>query len=230
MKFLTLLHLSLSLLTATAATAPPSDQEPLRRPEQAQQQQRLRLPPHPPPGHLPVMMGSPSSSKASQVQPAVLLYDILGTQRSLTTFFSLLRMHESTSEPLSDANANTTVLAPGNVVIDDLPRKPWENPSDYAALGEQAYDGSGGKDRADDNLRRFVEAHLVVGTSGSSSPWEAGVKAKTAAGTEVWWEVKTDEDGREKRLIMPDEVEVDRVASRVANGEVWILKGVLNYA
>ncbi|KAM0455365.1 hypothetical protein ACHAPV_000663 [Trichoderma viride] len=220
MKFFTLLHLSLSLLTA--ATAPPSDQEPLRRPDEQQQQ---RLPPHPPPGHLPVMMGS-SNENDSQVQPAVLLYDILGTQRSLTTFFSLTRMHESTSEPLSDANTNTTVLAPGNVVIDDLPRKPWENPSDYAALGEQAYDGSGGKDRADDNLRRFVEAHLVVGTS----PWEAGVKAKTAAGTEVWWEAKKDKDGNEKRVIMPGEVEVDRVASRVANGEVWILNGVLNYA
>ncbi|KAL7901783.1 hypothetical protein HDV63DRAFT_404667 [Trichoderma sp. SZMC 28014] len=220
MKFFTLLPLSLSLLTA--ATAPPSDQQPLRQPDEQQQQ---RLPPHPPPGHLPVMMGS-SNDNDSQVQPAVLLYDILGTQRSLTTFFSLTRMHEATSEPLSDANTNTTVLAPGNVVIDDLPRKPWENPSDYAALGEQAYDGSGGKDRADDNLRRFVEAHLVVGTS----PWKAGVKAKTAAGTEVWWEAKKDEDGNEKRVIMPDEVEVDRVASRVANGEVWILKGVLNYA
>lgn len=218
MKFFALLPLSLSLLTA--ATAPPSDQQPLRRPDEQQ-----RLPPHPPPGHLPVMMGS-SNDNDSQVQPAVLLYDILGTQRSLTTFFSLTRMHESTSEPLSDANTNTTVLAPGNVVIDDLPRKPWENPSDYAAFGEQAYDGSGGKDRADDNLRRFVEAHLVVGTS----PWEAGVKAKTAAGTEVWWEAKKDEDGNEQRVIMPDEVQVDRVASRVANGEVWILNGVLNYA
>ncbi|PON28385.1 hypothetical protein TGAM01_v202879 [Trichoderma gamsii] len=220
MKFFTLLHLSLSLLTA--ATAPPSDQQPLRRPDDQQ-----RLPPHPPPGHLPVMMGSSNdNNNDSQVQPAVLLYDILGTQRSLTTFFSLTRMHESTSEPLSDANTNTTVLAPGNVVIDDQPRKPWENPSDYAALGEQAYDGSGGKDRADDNLRRFVEAHLVVGTS----PWEAGVKAKTAAGTEVWWEAKKDKDGNEQRVIMPDEVQVDRVASRVANGEVWILNGVLNSA
>lgn len=175
------------------------------------------------------MMGSSSAAETeanSQVQPAVLLYDILGTQRSLTTFFSLTRMHESTSGPLSDANTNTTVLAPGNVIIDDLPRKPWENPSDYAALGSQAYDGSGGKDRADDNLRKFVEAHLVVGTS----PWEAGVKAKTAAGTEVWWEAKKDKDGNEKRVIMPDEVQVDRVVSRVGNGEVWILNGVLNYA
>lgn len=205
MRFFNLLHLLLYLVTTTATTAP--DQEPLRR-----------LPPRPPPGHLPVMMpvSGSDNNNDSQVQPAVLLYDILGTQRSLTTFFSLTRLHESTSEPLSDAKTNTTVLAPNNIVIEDLPRKPWENPADYAALGEQAYDGSGGKDRADENLKRFVEAHLVVGTS----PWAAGVKAKTVAGTELWWEAKKDDEGNEKRVIMPDGVEVDRVASRVANGEV----------
>lgn len=203
MRFFSLLQLSL-LTTTTAATAP--DQAP------AQEPIHHRLPQHPPPGHLPVMM----PGNDGQVQPAVLLSDILGTQRSLTTFFSLSRLHEATSEPLSDPKTNTTVLAPNNIVIEDLPRKPWENPSDYASLGSQAYDGSGGKDRADENLRRFVQAHLVIGTS----PWEAGVKAKTAAGTEVWWEAKKNEDGSERRVIMPDGVEVDRVASQVANGEV----------
>jgi hypothetical protein len=29
--------------------------------------------------------------------------------------------------------------------------------------------------------------------------------------------------------IQPDNIEVDRVATRVSNGEVWILKGVINY-
>ncbi|KAL7949662.1 hypothetical protein V8C42DRAFT_311578 [Trichoderma barbatum] len=210
MRFSNLLHLS--LLTTTAATAS----------DQAAQEPLRRLPKRPPPDHLPVMM----PANDGQVQPAVLLIDILGTQRSLTTFFSLSRMHEDTSEPLGDAKINTTVLAPNNIVIEDLPRKPWENPSDYDSLGSQAYDGSGGKDRADENLRRFVQAHLVIGTS----PWEAGAKAKTAVGTEVWWETKKNDDGSEKRVIMPDGVEVDRVASQVANGEVWILKGVLNYA
>ncbi|UKZ48758.1 hypothetical protein TrVGV298_002987 [Trichoderma virens] len=212
MRFSNFLHLSL-LTTTTAATA--SDQA-------AQEPIHHRLPQHPPPGHLPVMM----PANDGQVQPAVLLIDILGTQRSLTTFFSLSRLHEDTSDPLSDDKTNTTVLAPNNIVIENLPRKPWENPDDYDSLGSQAYDGSGGKDRANENLRKFVQAHLVVGTS----PWEAGVKVKTAAGTEIWWEAKKDDNGDEKRVIMPDGVEVDRVASRVANGEVWILKGVLNYA
>ena len=29
--------------------------------------------------------------------------------------------------------------------------------------------------------------------------------------------------------IQPGDIEVSSVASRVSNGEVWILKGVLNY-
>ena len=44
-------------------------------------------------------------------------------------------------------------------------------------------------------------------------------------GGELWWESK---DG--KTLIQPGNVEVERVASKVANGEVWVLKDVLNYA
>lgn len=30
--------------------------------------------------------------------------------------------------------------------------------------------------------------------------------------------------------IFPDEIEVSSIASRVGNGEVWIIKGVRNYA
>ena len=47
------------------------------------------------------------------------------------------------------------------------------------------------------------------------SPWDEGQKEKTLGGRKIWWEVR---DG--KRVIMPDEVEVDKVASRVANGEL----------
>lgn len=72
------------------------------------------------------------------------------------------------------------------------------------------YDGTGGQDRANRNLLRFVEAHFVT-----KSPWGEGDKVKTLAGREVWWEEK---DG--ERVIMPDGVVVDRVASRVENGEL----------
>ncbi|POR35486.1 FAS1 domain-containing protein [Tolypocladium paradoxum] len=164
------------------------------------------LPAMPPPGS-----GSGSGS--------VPLADILGTHRSLTSFSSFTRLHASTASLLADVATNTTVLAPLNSAVEALPRKPWEQARDYAAYGTQAYDGSGGEDRANQNLRLFVEGHLVA-----RSPWPQGERAKTVGGREVWWE---DRDG--KRVVMPDEVEVDKVASQVSNGEVWILKGVLNY-
>ncbi|KAK5992466.1 FAS1 domain-containing protein [Cladobotryum mycophilum] len=166
----------------------------------------------PPPVQLPLPLIPPSANMPSdqdattQVQRSVSLADILGTQRSVTTFFSFARQTEDITRLLSDPGINST------------------DPRDYATYGEQAYDGSGGKSRADENVRRFVEAHLV-----GTSPWEEGVKVKAVGGRQIWWESKKHGD-RERRVIMPDEVEVERVASQVANGELWILKGVLNYA
>ncbi|KAI8719715.1 FAS1 domain-containing protein [Fusarium sp. LHS14.1] len=164
--------------------------------------------------HLPVMPAAPLN------QPSVALADILGTQRSLTSFSSFARMDPSTDERLSDLGTNSTVLAPLNSAVDALPRKPWEQPGDYAALGADAYEGDKGQDRARENMRRFVEAHLVP-----ESPWGENEKVKTVGGKEVWW---VEKDG--KRVVMPDEIEVDNVVGQVGNGELWILKGVLNYA
>ncbi|KAF4332028.1 FAS1 domain protein [Fusarium beomiforme] len=160
------------------------------------------------------------SPDGPSIQPSVALGDILGSNRGLTSFSSFARMQPSTDTRLSDLSTNTTVLAPLNSAVDALPRKPWEQPADYNNFGADAYEGDGGQDRARENMRRFVEAHLVP-----VSPWEKGEKCRTIGGKEVWWEVK---EGR--RVVMPDEVEVERVASQVGNGELWILKGVLNYA
>ncbi|KAF5979684.1 FAS1 domain-containing protein [Fusarium coicis] len=187
-----------------------ASQSPLR-----DNQMPLPKPPIPLKGHLPLM-----SPDQPSVQPSVALGDILGSNRGLTSFSSFARMQPSTDTRLSDLSTNTTVLAPLNSAVDALPRKPWEQPADYNTFGADAYEGDGGQDRARENMRRFVEAHLVP-----VSPWEKGEKSKTLGGKEVWWEVK---EGR--RVIMPDEVEVDKVASQVGNGELWILKGVLNYA
>ncbi|KAG8410696.1 hypothetical protein J3459_016982 [Metarhizium acridum] len=156
-----------------------------------------------------------------RVQSQISLSDTIGPLRSISSFSSFTRLCESTSSLLADLSANTTVLAPLNSAIDSLPRKPWESPADYHALGSQAYDGSGGQDRANRNLLRFVEAHLVT-----KSPWKQGERAKTLAGREVWWEEKKDGE----RVVMPDRVAVERVASRVSNGELWIIRGVVNYA
>lgn len=88
-------------------------------------------------------------------------------------------------------------------------------------MGERAYDGEDGQERARGNLRRFVEGHVVP-----KSPWGVGGKVKTVGGRDVWWEEKK-EEGTEKRIIMPENVEVDEVISQAGNGEVWVLKGVL---
>ncbi|KAK0391681.1 hypothetical protein NLU13_1180 [Sarocladium strictum] len=190
---------------STKDTPPASDKNSIHRPL--------------PFGQLPIMPPTTEKDGDMTIQPSVPLNDILGTLRSLTTFSSLTRMQTTTTTLLSDLSTNTTVLAPLNSAIESLPRKPWESPRDYDEHGVSAYEGDDGQDRANANLRRFVEAHLVT-----KNPWDKGEKVKTIGGRDVWWEEK---DG--KKVVMPDEIEVDRVANQVANGEVWILKGVLNY-
>lgn len=150
-----------------------------------------------------------------------MLSDVMGQDRSITLFASFVRDIESASRRLDDSSRNTTVLAPLNSAIEKLPRKPWEDPKDYGALGPNAYEGGEGRERAQRNLRKFVEAHMVP-----VNPWPESEKARTLGGDqEIWWEER---DG--KRLIQPGAIEVVNVANTVANGEVWIIRGVRNYA
>ena len=150
----------------------------------------------------------------------VILSDVIGSQRIINIFAGFARDVDSVNKRLDTSSANTTVLAPLNSAISDLPRKPWEDPKDYDTLGANAYDGQAGSDRASKNLQRFTEAHVIP-----VSPWKEGDKVESMGGGQVWWQNK---DG--KAYVQPGDVEVDRVVSKVANGEVWILKGVLNYA
>lgn len=115
----------------------------------------------------------------------VILSDVIGKQRSINIFASFTRDNEAISRRLDDNGQNTTVLAPLNSQIEKLPRKPWEDPQDYEVLGENAYEGEGGEDRAQRNLRRFVEAHIIP-----LSPWKEGEKVESLGGGEVWWEEK----------------------------------------
>lgn len=146
--------------------------------------------------------------------------DVLPRNQQISIFTSFTRDVSSISTGFESAIQKFTVLAPEDSEIKNLPRKPWENPDDYSAFGESAYEGQSGVDRAQENLKKFVEAHVVP-----SSPWNEGEKVKTLGGREVWWEEK---DG--KKLIQPQSLEVLSVADKVSNGEVWVLKGVLNYA
>lgn len=105
---------------------------------------------------------APSAEAPSSPAPgSVVLSDVMGRDRSINIFAGFTRDIESVSRRLDDAAQNTTVLAPLNSAIEKLPRKPWEDPRDYGALGANAYEGDDGSERAQKNLRRFVEAQYV---------------------------------------------------------------------
>ncbi|KAJ5698614.1 FAS1 domain-containing protein [Penicillium macrosclerotiorum] len=151
-------------------------------------------------------------------QPVV--SDVLPKTKGINIFAQLTRDFDSISNRLNDASSNITVLAPRNSAVQALPRKPWEDPEDYAKYGEvNAYEGNEGQERARRNLRRFVEAHLVP-----VSPWRAGEEVKTLGGESIKWVKEGD-----KIILQPGNIEVDSVAEKVANGEVWVLNGVINY-
>ena len=175
--------------------------------------------------------------------------DVIGKERVINIFAGFTRDIDSISNRLTSNNQNTTVLAPLNSELQKLPRKPWEDPEDYNELGAKAYEGQSGEDRAQRNLRRFVQAHVIP-----VSPWKEREKVDSIGGGNLWWEEK---DGKkmvcplrnhgecaahprsrfENRglwlavlarvntvadaiQIQPGNIEVSSIASRVSNGEV----------
>ncbi|KUI70867.1 hypothetical protein VM1G_06226 [Cytospora mali] len=165
---------------------------------------------------------NPPSDPPAGGPGTVILSDVIGKDRSINIFAGLARDVEAVSLRLDDSSQNSTVLAPLNSAMDKMPRKPWEDPEDYNKLGADAYEGDDGWQRAQRNLRRFVEAHVIP-----KNPWPQGekVKALGSDNAEVWWEEK---DGA--KVIQPGNIEVASVASSVQNGQVWILKSVRNYS
>lgn len=134
-----------------------------------------------PPG--PPGQGNPGSGGG---QGSVILSDVMGRDRSINIFAGFTRDIESISRRLDNSAQNSTVLAPLNSAIESLPRKPWEDPADYDTLGADAYEGEDGQERAQRNIRRFVEAHIVP-----SSPWPKNEKVKPiGSNTQAWWEEK----------------------------------------
>jgi hypothetical protein len=132
----------------------------------------------------PALPESPSKTPSNPPSSNnnIYLSDVLGTSRSINIFAGFTRDFAPISQRFEDEKLNTTILAPLNSAIMALPRKPWE---DLADGGEGVYDTAGGEEKAQRNLRRFVEAHVV-----GVSPWEKGQKTKTLEGEEVWWEEK----------------------------------------
>ena len=161
------------------------------------------------------------STDDNDPQSDLTISDILPLSRSINIFAQLTRDIASVTTRLSTlaVGSNTTLLAPLNSAMQDLPRKPWEDrPGDSSGVSAQH-----NEEKAAENLTRFVEMHIVP-----ESPWVEGQegKIKTVGGSEVWWEKQ---DG--KRIVKGTgfELEVSEVLGRVGNGEVWAVKGVVNY-
>ncbi|MCJ1313046.1 hypothetical protein MMC25_006722 [Agyrium rufum] len=170
------------------------------------------------PALFPPSLSEPSSDNTAP--DSLMISDVINKERSINIFAGFTRDLEDVSNRFDDSSKNTTVLAPLNSELQKLPRKPWENPQDYNAMGSNAYEGQDGEDRAHQNLRRFTEAHVVP-----ASPWKEGEEIETLGGGKLSWEMR---DG--KRRIQPGDIEVVNVADIVANGQLWVIRGVVNYA
>ena len=139
---------------------------------------------HEPDANLPLSnKDNPPSTAAGDV----IISDVIGKQRSINIFAGFTRDLAEVSQRLENGLQNTTVLAPLNSEMQKLPRKPWEDPDDRA----EAFYGADGDARAQENLKRFVGAHIIP-----RSPWKEGEKVKTIGGGTLWWESK---DG--KRVV-----------------------------
>lgn len=162
--------------------------------------------------------GAPSSDGSKPDGSDLTISDILPLSRSINIFAQLTRDIASVTARLSTTDSsNTTLLAPLNSAMQDLPRKPWEDrPGNTDRV--RAADN---EEKAADNLRRFVEAHVVP-----VSPWKKGEKVETLGGDEVWWDEK---DGKRYLMGKGFEVPVSEVVGTVGNGEIWAIKGVVNY-
>lgn len=114
---------------------------------------------------------------------APVISDVLPKTKGINIFAQLTRDFDPIASRLNDASKNFTVLAPRNSAVQALPRKPWEDPEDYAQFGEvNAYAGQDGQDRAKRNLQRFVESHIIP-----ASPWEEGQEVETLGGEKLKW-------------------------------------------
>lgn len=170
------------------AIPPPLSMEEAQAENNKQQQQPMGpVGPALPPDAAPPVDPPSGGGGGGGGQGPVILSDVMGRDRSINIFAGFIRDIESAARRLDDSGANSTVLAPLNSAVEALPRKPWEDPRDYGRLGADAYEGDDGQERAQRNLRRFVEAHIVP-----KSPWAAGERLAALDGGagEVWWEEK----------------------------------------
>lgn len=95
--------------------------------------------------------------------------------------------------------------------------KPWQPPQRGNRLSKEAAIAEEG---AQNNIRAFVERHIVP-----QSPLEEGQKYATLAEGEGGVQFSRREDGN--LVVQPGEITVLKQRA-TANGEIWILEGVLD--
>lgn len=109
-------------------------------------------------------------------------------------------------------------MAPSNVAMQHLTRKPWED--------EEESIGSGPSDeerRAMDNIRKFVMSHII--STGRLS--EPGEHKNCESGFELWYEEVS--GNKYVYSTKSKTVKAEVLKSKgVGNGEVWTLDGILN--
>lgn len=143
-----------------------------------------------PPPSVPDRNPGNGRDDASRGDGDLIVSDILNKERDINGFASLARQIKPVFTRLNDGSKNATVLAPSNAALQRLPRKPWESPADYEVFGqEDAYVGQQGRERAAENLKKFVEMHVVP-----DSPWPENSDTQTLGGGRTQW--KKEDDGR----------------------------------
>ena len=134
------------------------------------------------PGFIKPPSAAPDGGAQSPADGPI-ISDVLPKTKGINIFAQLTRDFDPIASRLNDASRNITVLAPRNSAVQALPRKPWEDPEDYAKFGDvNAYEGQDGQDRAKRNLQRFVEAHLIP-----ASPWKEGEEVESLGGEKLKW-------------------------------------------
>jgi len=156
------------------------------------------------------------SSKVSITQH-LSLADLLGRNQRNQIFSGLIRDVDSVSQRLADESEPSIVLTPDNAAMSKMPRKPWESQDDYNALGAEAYSGEVGEMRAEGNLKRFVENHIIP-----IKTWKEGEKIQTVSGKTLWFEKQGD-----NLTIQPEGSKVIEVLDKAVNGEVWLIDSVI---
>ncbi|EMD01279.1 hypothetical protein BAUCODRAFT_45614, partial [Baudoinia panamericana UAMH 10762] len=135
------------------------------------------------------------------VQSDVLLSDLTGNGIAppINIFAGLIRNVSSVLTRLADADSRSIILTPSDGVMSRLT---WKDP---------------------ETLSDFVKAHVVT----VSPPWQEGKTAVTMLGNKVWWEIWSDEIGYGV-FVRPAGATLGKTLSRVANGEVWEIGGMLH--